>query len=247
MGILSTDTISFPSADATLQATFPSSTFGCGYDQQGRLGTHGDGIVGLGLGALSLISQLGPNINHKFSYCLTPLSSNVAGKLQFGLDMTQPKVVSSPLTTQDPPTFYYLTLNSISIGNSSIAAGQDMIVDSGTTLTFLPTNIYDGVRTAMKGAIRLSPIPDPNKAFDPCYEVQPEGFNPPDVVLHFKGADVVLKGVNTFWKLDNLACLAIVPSEGTLLLGNIAQVNFEVGYDLNAKQISFAPADCTKY
>lgn len=248
IGILSTDTISFPSADAT-QPSFPSSTFGCGYDQQGHLGIHGDGIVGLGLGTSSLVSQLGSDINYKFSYCLTPLSSDVAGKLQFGVGVTRPGTVSTPFTTEDPPTIYSLTLNGISIGNTSVAVAQDIIIDSGTTLTFLPTSIYDSVKTAMKSAIGLSPVPDPNNAFDPCYKVQPSdgGFNPPDVVFHFKGADVVLKAVNTFRTLDDLTCLAVVPSDDSLLFGNIAQVNFEVGYDLKAKQVSFAPADCTKY
>lgn len=247
MGVLSTDTISFPSAGAS-HVSFPSSTFGCGYDQQGRLGIHGDGIVGLGLGSLSLVSQLGPNINYKFSYCLTPLHSNVNGKLKFGVDLKGPGVVSTPFKTQDPPIFYILSLNDISIGNTTVAVSQDMIIDSGTTLTFLPTSVYDSVKIAVKGAIKLSSVPDPNQAFDPCYEVKPsgEGFNPPDIVFHFKGADVVLKAENTFRTLKNLTCMAIVPSDDSFLFGNIAQVNFEVVYDLKAKQISFAAADCTK-
>ncbi|XP_021726978.1 aspartic proteinase CDR1-like [Chenopodium quinoa] len=244
-GLLSTETISFPSADAT-QSTFPSSIIGCGFDQQGRLGIHGDGIVGLGLGTLSLALQLGPNINYKFSYCLTPLSSTVAGKLKFGADVTGPGVVSTPFaTTEDSPTFYSLTLNGISVGNSSVPVAQDIIIDSGTTLTFLPTSIYDSIKTAVKGAITVSPVPDPENALDPCYETLPSGV--PDVVFHFKGADVVLKAVNTFRIFGNLTCLAIVPSDDSLLFGNVAQVNHQVGYDLKAKQISFAPTDCTKY
>ncbi|KNA06675.1 hypothetical protein SOVF_178810 [Spinacia oleracea] len=237
-GILSTDTISFPSA------TFPSSIIGCGYDQQGNLGIHGDGIVGLGLGELSLASQLGPNINYKFSHCLNPLTSSVAGKLKFGADVN-PGAVSTPFTTQDPPTFYSLTLDGITVGNSSVPVGRDIIIDSGTTLTFLPTSIYDSVKTAVKDAIVDTPVPDPNKAFEPCYETLPSGV--PDVVFNFKGADVVLKDVNTFKTIGNLSCLAIVPSDDSFTFGNIAQVNFEVGYDLKAKQISFAPTDCTKY
>ncbi|XP_021741344.1 AP-1 complex subunit gamma-2-like [Chenopodium quinoa] len=33
----------------------------------------------------------------------------------------------------------------------------------------------------------------------------------------------------------------------TSIFGNVAQVNFEVGYDLQAKRVSFVPTDCTKY
>lgn len=243
-GILTSDTITFTST------AFPNTTLGCGYDQIGHLGLHGDGIIGLGSGPLSLVSQLGPSINHKFSYCLTPLSSGLNSKLKFGLDVMGPGVVSTPFKTQDPPAFYYLTLNEVSIGNSSVTAGQDVIIDSGTTLTFLETSVYDGIRTAVKGAIGLSPVPDPNKLFDPCYDVgqvSDGGFNPPDVTFHFKGADVVLKAVNTFRSMGNVTCLAMVPTDDTFIFGNIAQVNFEVGYDLQSKLVSFAPADCTKY
>jgi len=41
--------------------------------------------------------------------------------------------------------------------------------------------------------------------------------------------------------------LTIVPTEDNFIFGNIAQVNFEIGYDLQAKTVSFAPTDCTNY
>jgi len=245
IGILGQDTITLSSTDSA-SAQFPSSTFGCGYNQQGRFGVQGDGIVGLGNGPVSLVSQLGQNIDNKFSYCLTPFSSGSNSKLKFGVDVAGPNAVSTPFTTQDPPVFYQLSLEGINIGSTSVPVGQNIIIDSGTTLTYLETSVYEGVRDALKNAIGVSPVSDPEGRFDPCYEAG-ASLNAPDVVFKFQGADVVLKEENLFRTNEDRACLAIVPTENDFIFGNIAQVNFEVGYDLQAKTVSFAPTDCTKY
>ncbi|KAL9240924.1 hypothetical protein vseg_015089 [Gypsophila vaccaria] len=243
-GVLNTETISLPSS-----TTFPSVIFGCGYNQQGDLGTNGDGIVGLGSGPLSLVSQLSPKIDYKFSYCLTPQSSGLNSKLKFGLAVSGPEVVSTPYTNQDAATFYSLTLDSITIGDTPISMSTDIIIDSGTTLTYLPTNVYDSLKTTLKNTITANPVADPNQFFDPCYETESlgDGFSPPNVVFNFREADVGLKGENIFQKVDSLTCFAMVPTDSIPIFGNIAQVNFEVGYDLQAQQVSFAPTDCTKY
>ncbi|KAK9707351.1 hypothetical protein RND81_07G191600 [Saponaria officinalis] len=244
-GVLNTETISFPSS-----TSFPSVIFGCGYNQQGQLGTNGDGIVGLGSGPLSLVSQLSPKIDYKFSYCLTPQSSGVNSKLKFGLDVAGPEVVSTPFTNQDVSmAFYSLTLDSITVGdNTPIPMSTNIIIDSGTTLTYLPTSVYTNVKSALKDTLTVDSVDDPNQFFDPCYETGSlEGSNPPNLVFQFRGANVVLKGENMFQKVDSLTCFAMVPTDEIPIFGNIAQVNYEVGYDLQAKQVSFAPKDCTKY
>ncbi|XP_021726975.1 aspartic proteinase CDR1-like [Chenopodium quinoa] len=264
VGILATDTLNFPPVDnhvTTQTSSYPSSIIGCGIDNYGYFGNQGDGIVGLGAGPLSLVSQLGPKINYKFSYCLAPQSSGVNSKLNFGAGVTGPKVVSTPFTTGDHSTYHYhLTLDAITIGDSSVPMDhKDVVIDSGTTLTYLPPKVYNGVKSAITSAIRLSPMPKPVKGYDLCYETRQSlgsdgELNPPDVVFHFEGADVVLKVENSFRVVATknvvISCLAIVPTNDmvhTSIFGNIAQVNFEVGYDLQAKRVSFVPTDCTKY
>uniref|UniRef100_A0A7C9A4P6 Peptidase A1 domain-containing protein n=1 Tax=Opuntia streptacantha TaxID=393608 RepID=A0A7C9A4P6_OPUST len=243
-GVLSTDIITFPSSSANL----PSSVFGCGYDQQGSL-SSGDGIIGLGAGPLSLVSQLGPNINHKFSYCLVPVFSGATSKMRFGADVARLEgVVSTPLVIKDPPVYYYLTLGGISIGDTLVSVDQDVFIDSGTTLTKLETNIYNGVRDALTKAIGLEPVDSPTEVLDLCFETpQFEKVNPPDMVFQFTGANVALKPINIYLSNQDVTCLTIVPVDGKMIFGNLAQVNFEVGYDLQAQLVSFAPTDCTKY
>ena len=70
--VLAKDTLSLPSSDQTTFLSLPSSVFGCGLIQQGNLGRQGEGIVGLGRGPSSLISQLA-NKSTTHSISLWPL------------------------------------------------------------------------------------------------------------------------------------------------------------------------------
>ncbi|KAL9246470.1 hypothetical protein vseg_020001 [Gypsophila vaccaria] len=244
-GELNTETVTFTSPTTS----FPNIMFGCGYDQEGSLGPDADGIVGLGGGPLSLVSQLGPIINHKFSYCLTSPASEANAKLNFGLDVTGPGVISTPYSRGTQPTFYYLNLDSISIGDTSVPVAQNIVIDSGTTLTILPSDVYNGVKAAVQASIGVSPVADPAQNLDLCYDARSlsrSGPNPPDVVFNFSGANVVLKPENTFILFDNgVVCLAMTSSDDTFIFGNVAQINFHIGYDLQANQVSFAPQDCS--
>ncbi|XP_074276152.1 aspartic proteinase CDR1-like [Silene latifolia] len=243
-GVLSTDTVTFPTTSIS------DVVFGCGYIQEGSLDPNGDGLVGLGGGPLSLVSQLGPNINYKFSYCLTPEDSGVTSKLNFGIDVTGPGVISTPFAEQDtPPTLYTVSLDSISIGDTSVPVTNTIIVDSGTRFTMLPSDIYEEIKNAVEASIELAPVNGPNQKFDPCYETDSlDGLNFPGMVFHFSGGDVMLKAENSFIAGDGLACFAMIPTDSpTFIFGNIAQTNFHIGYDLQAQQVSFAPADCTQF
>ena len=85
MGDLATDTFTFDSTDGQV-AAFPNSILGCGHNNAGTFTSRESGLVGLGGGPLSLISQLGAQIEQKFSYCLLPMNINSASKLRFGTD-----------------------------------------------------------------------------------------------------------------------------------------------------------------
>ncbi|KAK1578107.1 hypothetical protein Q3G72_027564 [Acer saccharum] len=65
--------------------SFSKIIFGCGHSNVGLFDEVGSGIIGIGGGPLSLISQLGSTIKGKFSYCLVPTSSNVTSKMTFGM------------------------------------------------------------------------------------------------------------------------------------------------------------------
>ncbi|KAL8499532.1 hypothetical protein ACS0TY_022468 [Phlomoides rotata] len=102
-------------------AAFPNVVFGCGSNNAGTFRPSGSGILGLGNGEVSIINQKSSSIRGRFSYCLT-LDSNATSKISFGNDavVTGPNVLSTPLVSKDPPTFYYLTLEGLSVGKQRL-------------------------------------------------------------------------------------------------------------------------------
>ncbi|KAI4333293.1 hypothetical protein L6164_018123 [Bauhinia variegata] len=230
--------------------TLSKSIFGCGHDNYGQFSSKSTGLVGLGAGPLSLVSQLGAQIDHKFSYCLLPYYANSTSKLKFGRQaiISGKGVVSTPLVYKSKSTYYYLTLEGVTIGEKTVQTDKrvgNIVIDSGTTLTLLESSFYDRFVAMVKEAIGTDhePVQDPPEPFKLCYEYGTIEI-PPDMTLHFSGADLHLQRINTFVKLENLVCLVIAPNERFSVFGNFAQVNFKVEYDLKQKRVSFAPADC---
>lgn len=222
------------------------------------------GIVGLGGGQLSIIKQLDKQIGGKFSYCLVPISSetNVSSKINFGsnAEIRDPSAVTTPLIKKNPDTFYFLNLESVSVGTKTLVFRKktsaidqfdgegNIIIDSGTTLTFLPREFYRELETTLREAIKARPIRAPQSSFGLCYNARDIDISSiPKTVLHFTGADVKLPPTNTFVEVSKgVVCLTIVPADDIAILGNISQMNFLISYDLENEKLSFLPKDCTK-
>ncbi|XP_073226921.1 aspartic proteinase CDR1 [Cicer arietinum] len=250
VGELVVDSISFGS-----NVTIPKSMFGCGYYNNFTADTSGKpvGIVGLGAGPLSLISQLGDSIGRKFSYCLLPFNSKSASKLKFGNQaiIKGDSVVSTPLLMNSSHHFLYqFNLQGITIGQNTLQTGRtdgNMVIDSGTTLTLLEQPFFDNFLTSMKLTIGIESVEDVPNPLHYCFPFQPD-IEFPDTILHFNGANITLNPFNMFILFENnLLCLAVVPSniQGISVLGNVAQVNFQVEYDLEGEKLSFAASNCT--
>ncbi|XP_030502669.2 aspartic proteinase CDR1-like [Cannabis sativa] len=249
--------------------SIPKIVFGCGHDNGGTFDESGSGLIGLGGGSLSLVTQLGKTIGGKFSYCLVPLSaeSYVTSKISFGSAavVSGNGVVSTSLVSnKDPKTYYYLTLEAISVGKqrlvydtnhynmtSSSKAGVadnegNIIIDSGTTLTFLPAGFYDDLVQVLEKSIEAEKVSDPKGVLSLCFRSE-SSISVPAITAHFTGADVVLNPLNTFAKVeDDLFCFTMAPSTDFAIFGNLAQMNFLVGYDIDGGTVSFKPTDCSR-
>ncbi|KAI3867188.1 hypothetical protein MKX03_009060 [Papaver bracteatum] len=254
-GNLAFETITFDSTGGR-SIQLPNIAFGCGQNTQGTFVEEVSGLVGLGGGDISLISQLGSKIDSKFSYCLVP-SHDVSSRFIFGsnAEMTGKDVLSTPLISKPSrETFYYLTLESISVNEnrvpfrssaSSTMEEDHIIIDSGTTLTFLPEEMYSEVESEIKKAIDAEPIIAP-QGFKLCYMID-ESMKFPDVTVHFTNADIKLARQNYFVSDGGGAvCLTFAPSRGTYIYGSLAQTNFLIEYALAEKKVSFKPTDCSK-
>ncbi|KAK4253517.1 hypothetical protein QN277_010179 [Acacia crassicarpa] len=239
--------------------------FGCGRDNTGVFSSKSSGIVGLGAGPLSLVSQLGSEIGYIFSYCLVPYFSNYTGKLKLGkeakISRSHRAVSSTPFITGGATNSNYLiTLEGVTVGNKTVKTSPkregNTIIDSGGTWFFMEPRFYTKVEALIKESIGVEEVKNASDLFKLCYSNKHDEsiINKfPDLVVHFKGgADLHLKSdPNLLFPQDDLICLAIIPQEddGSGILfdyGNVLQVNFQVEYDLEAKKISFAPATCSK-
>ena len=133
------------------------------------------------------------------------------------------------------------------------------LIDSGGTFFFMETSFYNKIEALIKNSIGVQEVKNVSNGFNLCYsnnDTKTIMNKFPDFVVHYKGgADVHLKPEhNIFFPQDDFICLAIFAvdhdSSGVGFdfdIGNIPQINFQVEYDLGAKQISFAPANCSNY
>ncbi|KAG2556979.1 aspartic proteinase nepenthesin-1-like [Panicum virgatum] len=242
-GYLASETITLGGAAA------PGVGFGCTNVSEGEYGKSSSGLVGLGRGPLSLVSQLNAGA---FSYCLTSDASK-ASPLLFGsmAGLSGSGVQSTGILTSTSSTFYTVSLESISIGSATTPGTRDGVVfDSGTTLTFLSEPAYSQAKAAVLSQTNLARAPD-RDGFEACFFEQSGGGGDPAaavpaMLLHFDGgADMTLQLLNYFVDVgDGVACWVVQRSPTLSIIGNIMQMDFHVRYDVDNSVLSFQPADC---
>ncbi|KAG6662610.1 hypothetical protein CIPAW_03G254200 [Carya illinoinensis] len=264
-GVMATETFTFGNSK-TSKVSIANIGFGCGNDNSGNELDQGAGLVGLGRGSLSLVSQLKQPI---FSYCLTPFDDTPSGTLLMGSlaganGCTNASNIKTTPLIKNPtqPTFYYLSLEGISVGNTFVPVNSDfendgsggVVIDCGTTLTYMFSSVFDGVKQALIAQMGL-PVDDSGASgLDLCFTLQstkeppePVLINYPTMVLHFKGADLELPPTNYIVRASaDKICLAMADSGilGMGIIGNIQQQNFLVTHDLVKETISFVPTRC---
>ncbi|KAH8962925.1 hypothetical protein BDL97_05G126800 [Sphagnum fallax] len=260
LGELAFDTISLKNGG--IPEGIPDFAFGCGHSNQGTFAGAG-GLVGLGQGPVSLISQLSSTFPNRFSYCLvnlnaaaTTTSALLFGNVDVVAGVQYTPIVSNPLH----PTYYYVQMVGISVGgnNLDIAASTfdidssgagGTILDSGTTITMLTLPAYEAVLTAFKAQITYPLVDGTPYGLDLCFDIAGV-TNPtvPEMSFQFQGsANFQLLPENLFAIVDTantVLCLAMAGSEGFSIIGNIQQQDHLVIYDRVAQRIGFAVTTC---
>ncbi|RZC59693.1 hypothetical protein C5167_006998, partial [Papaver somniferum] len=150
-------------------------------------------------------------------------------------------------------TFYYLALEAISVNENKVPFISDtsstkdteafqednyIIIDSGTTFTFLPEEMYSDIESEIKKAIQVEPTVGPN-GFNLCYPFD-DSMTFPEVTVHFTDADIKLDAGNYFVPVGGgFICLSFFPSKTPpYLYGNVAQINFLVEYALTENKMA---------
>jgi len=254
-GILASETLTFG------KASVPNVAFGCGADNEGSGFSQGAGLVGLGRGPLSLVSQLK---EPRFSYCLTTVDDTKTSTLLMGslasVNASSSAIKTTPLIHSPAhPSFYYLSLEGISVGDTrlpikkSTFSLQDdgsggLIIDSGTTITYLEESAFNLVAKEFTAKINLPVDSSGSTGLDVCFTLPSGSTNieVPKLVFHFDGADLELPAENYMIGDSSMgvACLAMGSSSGMSIFGNVQQQNMLVLHDLEKETLSFLPTQC---
>jgi len=259
-GVLATEAFTFGAG-----TTVHGLAFGCGTDNLG--GTdNSSGLVGMGRGPLSLVSQLGVI---RFSYCFTPFNdTTTSSPLFLGSSASlSPAAKSTPFvpnpTGPRRSSYYYLSLEGITVGDTLLpidpavfrltASGRGgLIIDSGTTFTALEERAFVVLARAVAARVALPLARGAHLGLSVCFAA-PEGRGPeavavPRLVLHFDGADMELPRSSAVVEdsVAGVACLGMVSARGMSVLGSMQQQNMHVLYDVGRGVLSFEPTDCSE-
>nr|XP_027126132.1 protein ASPARTIC PROTEASE IN GUARD CELL 1-like [Coffea arabica] len=252
IGEFATETVSFGSSGSVQKVAI-----GCGLENQGRFGKAA-GILGLGGTAVGFPSQIQAK---SFSYCLVDLDSSSSSTLEFNSAPPGDSILVPLIMNPKSEIYYYVELRGITINGEQVPIpasdyqiGEDgrggIIVDSGTTITALPAQVYNSVRdTFVKYAKNLPPAAGIGD-LDTCYDLSStptrDGF--PMMSFQFSGGKTLsLKPQNYLFRAgsNGTFCLAFkTTSQSVSIIGNTQQQGFRVTYDLANKMFGFSPNKC---
>ncbi|CAO2816140.1 unnamed protein product [Amaranthus hypochondriacus] len=248
---LSQDTI------ALAQDPVPDYVFGCIQSTTGA-SVPPQGLLGLGRGPLSLLSQTQTLYQSSFSYCLPSFrSSNFSGSLRLG-PVAQPKKMPYTQLLQNPkrPSLYYVNLIGIKVGRKTVDippqalafnpnTGAGTVIDSGTVYTRLVLSAYTAVRDEFRSRMGSANVTSLG-GFDTCYSVP---ITIPTITFMFQGMNLTLQQDNFMLRstFTSIACLAMasVPDNGLNIIANMQQQNHRVLFDIPNNRIGIARETCT--
>ncbi|ESQ34233.1 hypothetical protein EUTSA_v10009899mg [Eutrema salsugineum] len=250
VGDFATETLTIGSASVENVAV------GCGHSNEG-LFVGAAGLLGLGGGLLALPSQLNTT---SFSYCLVDRDSDSASTVEFGSGLSRDAVMAPLLRNHQLDTFYYLGLTGISVGGELLqipassfemdeSGSGGIIIDSGTAVTRLQTEVYNSLRDAfVKGTTDLERAAGV-AMFDTCYNLSAKTtIEVPTVAFHFPGGKMMaLPAKNYMIPVDSVGtfCLAFAPTGSSLaIIGNVQQQGTRVAFDLANSLIGFSSNKC---
>ncbi|KAL5676751.1 hypothetical protein ACJX0J_012882, partial [Zea mays] len=156
-GVLINDSFSLPMRSSNIR---PGLTFGCGYDQQ--VGKNGavqaaiDGMLGLGRGSVSLVSQLKQQgiTKNVVGHCL---STNGGGFLFFGDDVVpSSRVTWVPMAQRTSGNYYSPGSGTLYFDRRSLGVKpMEVVFDSGSTYTYFTAQPYQAVVSAFEQHLKM--------------------------------------------------------------------------------------------
>uniref|UniRef100_A0A8I7BE16 Peptidase A1 domain-containing protein n=2 Tax=Hordeum vulgare subsp. vulgare TaxID=112509 RepID=A0A8I7BE16_HORVV len=155
------------------------------------------------------------------------------------------------------PSFYFVELASINIGGyvlpvpPSVFTSKGTLLDSGTTLTYIPDQAYTLLRDRFKFTMKGNKPAPPFQELDTCYDFSGQSaIFIPGVSFKFSDGAVFeldFFGIMMFPDAAQPAygCLAFAAGEFPFsAIGNTQQRSAEVIYNVASEKIGFVPFSC---
>uniref|UniRef100_A0A5B6Z052 Peptidase A1 domain-containing protein n=1 Tax=Davidia involucrata TaxID=16924 RepID=A0A5B6Z052_DAVIN len=238
----------------------PGYTFGCIQKATGS-SVPPQGLLGLGRGPLSLLSQTQSLYQSTFSYCLPSFKSlNFSGSLRLGPIGQPPKIKYTQLLKNPRrSSLYYVNMIGIKVGREVVdipqsalafntVTGAGTIIDSGTVFTRLVQPAYIPVRDAFRkrvGNLTVSSL----GGFDTCYTVP---IVAPTITFMFTGMNVTLPADNILIHstAGSTTCLAMAAAPDNVnsvlnVIANMQQQNHRVLFDVPNSRLGVARQFCS--
>lgn len=273
-GFFSRETTTLNTSSGKL-AKLRGLAFGCGFRSSGASFNGANGVMGLGRGPISFSSQLAQRFGNKFSYCLMdytiappPTSYLVIGD---GVVSKAPRMSFTPLQTNPvAPTFYYIGIEGVSVGGVKLRIDPSVwavdqlgnggtVIDSGTTLTFLPRPAYRSILAAFRRLLKEEAVPAPpgggGVGFDLCVNVSSKP-RLPRLSFRLAGNTVLSPPPRNYFieTAERVRCLAIQPvndsttaeggGSGFGVIGNLMQQGFLLEFDSHRSRLGFSRRGC---
>ncbi|XP_059445821.1 aspartic proteinase 36 [Corylus avellana] len=258
------DVVQYDRVSGDLQTTSANGSviFGCGARQSGDLGSNEDaldGILGFGKSNSSIISQLASSggVKKMFAHCLDGI--NGGGIFAIG-HVVQPKVNVTPLVPNQP--HYNVNMTAVQVGHVFLNLSNEVfevgdrkgtIIDSGTTLAYLPEMVYEPLVSkiiSQQPDLKVQTVHDEYTCFQYSKSVD-DGF--PPVTFHFENSlSLKVYPHEYLFPFEGLWCLGWQNSGmqsrdrmNLTLLGDLVLSNKLVLYDLENQVIGWTEYNCS--
>lgn len=256
-GFFVKDNIQFDQVSGDLKTTSMNGSiaFGCSSRQSGELGASSqavDGILGFGQASSSVISQLAASgkVKKIFAHCLD--GKNGGGIFTIG-PVVHPKVNSTPLVPDAP--HYNVVMKGIEVGGQVLDIPTTMaIIDSGTTLAYLPHKVYSTLIDKLierQPQLNMRLVEQSFHCFDYTGKID-DGF--PVVTFRFADSlpltvyphDYLFQIKETKWCIGwQDSGLQTKDGKEITLLGDLVLSNKLVLYDIESQTIGWTEYDCS--
>ncbi|XP_052190660.1 aspartic proteinase-like protein 1 isoform X2 [Diospyros lotus] len=250
-GFLVEDTMHFAarSDNATNISAEAPVIIGCGRKQSGGYldGAAPDGVMGLGLGEISVPSLLAKAglLRNSFSLCF---NEDASGRVFFG-DQGPSAQQSTPFLPLEGKLVvpYTVGVEACCIGGSCLdKTNFKALVDSGTSFTFLPKKAYEMVVQEFDRQVNATSVEGSDLKY--CYKSRSQDMPKiPSLTLKFASNNSFLVHDPTLRYNDSeeVFCLAIQPTDGDLaIIGQNYMTGYRLVFDRENLKLCWSPSNC---